>query len=279
LTYHKNSNTLACHLCGHEQHPPTFCPGCNAPQPMKYQGIGTELVEKSLQAIFPDARTLRIDADTTRHKGSHQKLLRAFGTGKADILIGTQMIAKGLHFPAVTLVGVLNTDSALNIPDFRASETVFQLITQVAGRAGRGALAGEVLIQTHMPDNNTIRLAAAQQYDAFYDAEIAARQMFGYPPTMNMVKLGFYGEDREKTHRTATHFQEALQGILGAHYQVHPVMPCGYAKVKNQYRYQFLVRGNAVASAVKAIGVLKERLTIPKTVKMHIDVNPVSTYF
>lgn len=246
---------------------------------MKYQGIGTELVEKSLQAIFPEARTLRLDADTTKHKGSHQKLLRAFGTGKADILIGTQMIAKGLHFPAVTLVGVLNTDSALNIPDFRASETVFQLITQVAGRAGRGALAGEVLIQTHMPENKTILLAAQQEYEKFYEEEIAIRTLFSYPPLIRMIKIGFSGEDEKKTHHAAVYMQESLVNSLPMGFEVHPVMPSGYTKVKDQFRFQFLVRGANIAPAIKAISALKERFNFSKGIKMHIDVNPVSTYF
>ncbi len=130
--------------------PPVECPNCHGRHPLKFQGVGTEKIERSLHAIFPSIRILRIDADTTKHKGSHQKILRDFGTGKADILIGTQMIAKGLHFPEVTLVGVLNSDAGLNIPDYRASENVFQVVTQVAGRSGRGITPGEVIIQTSL---------------------------------------------------------------------------------------------------------------------------------
>ncbi|MBI3236531.1 MAG: primosomal protein N', partial [Chlamydiales bacterium] len=149
LTYHKKEEQLTCHLCSFSlSPPPKQCPECKQGETLQYKGVGTQQVEKTLHAIFPEIRTLRMDADTTRHKGSHEILLKQFRSGKADVLIGTQMIAKGLHFPSVTLVGILSPDGALNIPDFRSSETLFQLITQVAGRSGRGELPGEVVIQT-----------------------------------------------------------------------------------------------------------------------------------
>ena len=202
LTFHLGDNCLSCHLCGHFlAPPPAECPRCRAKKTLKFRGVGTEQIERALHAIFPKIRTLRMDADTTRHKGSHQKLLRDFGTGKADVLVGTQMIAKGHHFPEVTLVGVLNSDASLNIPDFRASETVFQLITQVAGRSGRGNTSGEVIIQTSLPDNATIQYAARQDYAGFYTEEIAAREMFGYPPFKHMAKLLFSGNDLKKPWR------------------------------------------------------------------------------
>ena len=181
---------------------------------MKFRGIGTEQVQKALHAIFSDIRSIRLDADTTRHKGSHQKLLKEFANGKADVLIGTQMIAKGLHFPQVTLVGILNSDSSLHIPDFRASETTFQLITQVAGRAGRGQVAGEVIIQTSMPDNATIQLASKQDYDAFFRDTIQTRKMFGYPPFSQLAKAAFSGSDHKRTFSTAQEFCASMRERL-----------------------------------------------------------------
>lgn len=281
LTYHKGEHVLACHLCGFSlSPPPSACPSCRSPNPMKFRGVGTEQIEKALHAILPDIRTLRMDADTTRHKGNHQKLFRAFGTGKADVLIGTQMIAKGLHFPSVTLVGVLNSDSSLNIPDFRASETVFQLITQVSGRAGRGAIAGEVIIQTCMPDNSTIQIASQQDYNKFYAEEIITREMFHYPPFTQMVKISFSGMDAAKTCQIAEQMREQfIHHLSNVAYEVNAVIPAGYAKVKDKYRYQFLIRGPAVSAINRAITALQQHFKLPKEIKMRIDINPTSTFF
>lgn len=280
LTFHLEENAITCHLCGFSlSPPPSSCTTCHSPNPMKYRGIGTEQVEKALHAIFPDIRTLRIDADTTRHKGSHQKLLRSFGTGKADVLIGTQMIAKGLHFPDVTLVGVLNSDSSLNIPDFRASETVFQLLTQVAGRSGRGIIPGEVLVQTYMPENTTIQLAAAQDYERFYQEETAVRECFQYPPFTQMAKLSFSGENPVTVADHAERLRQHIMSLLPADYILHPVVPAGYAKVKDQFRFQFLIRGPHIYPITRAIEAAQQSVALPSTIKMRIDVNPLSTYF
>lgn len=281
MTYHKGDNALACHLCGFTlSPPPTACPSCRSPNPMKFQGVGTEQIEKALHAIIPGIRTLRMDADTTRHKGSHQKLFRAFGTGKADVLIGTQMIAKGLHFPSVTLVGVLNSDSSLNIPDFRASETAFQLITQVSGRAGRGSLAGEVIIQTCMPDNHTIQMASKQNYVEFFHEEMSSRQIFCYPPFTQMAKISFSGTDAAKTCHAAEQMRQHLISCLkDSAYEVNAVIPAGYAKVKDKYRFQFLVRGPAILTINNAIKTVQQQCVFPKEIKVRIDINPTSTFF
>lgn len=279
LTFHLNENHLACHLCGFNiSPPPTVCPSCRSPT-MKYRGVGTELIERSLHAILPEVRTLRIDADTTRHKGSHQKLFRAFGTGKADVLIGTQMIAKGLHFPAVTLVGVLNSDSGLNIPDFRASETVFQLITQVAGRSGRGSLTGEVVIQTYLPDNTTIQLAADQNYEGFFQSELESRQLFKYPPFSQLAKIVFTGEDAKAISKLGEQFRLQLLQMLPNMYEVHPILPAGYAKIKDKYRFQFLIRGPSIYVINKALESVGSVIMLPRSIQMRIDINPTSTYF
>lgn len=280
LTFHLNEDRLACHLCGfHISPPPKQCPLCKHSETMKFRGVGTEQVEKALHAVLPEVRTLRIDADTTRHKGSHQKLLREFGTGKADVLIGTQMIAKGLHFPEVTLVGVLNSDASLNIPDFRASETVFQLITQVAGRAGRGNICGEVIVQTNLPDNHTIRLAASQDYEKFYEEEIGVRKLFNYPPFSSMVKLTFSGDEVGRVRQFAENFRFRLIEALPADFELHPVVPSGYAKIKNKFRFQLIVRGPSVYPISGAIDTVRQAISYGKGISLLIDVNPTSTFF
>jgi primosomal protein N' (replication factor Y) (superfamily II helicase) len=280
LTFHRGDNHLSCHLCNYTlSPPPSHCLICKTPNPMKYRGIGTELVQKALHAVLPDIRSLRLDADTTRHKGSHQKLLRDFGTGKADVLIGTQMIAKGLHFPEVTLVGVLNSDPALNIPDFRASEITFQLITQVSGRAGRGVISGEVVLQTCVPENSTIQLAAQQNFDTFYAEEISVRQCFHYPPFSSLIKLTCSGPDANQTHNTAEAVRGSLLAQLPTSFECHPVISSGHAKVKDKFRFQFLVKGPNVLTFNKAFASVIEKLKIPHQVRMLVDVNPVSTFF
>jgi primosomal protein N' (replication factor Y) len=279
LTFHFNENHLACHLCGFQINPPPRqCPSCKHSETMKFRGVGTEQIQKALHAILPEIRTMRIDADTTKHKGSHQKLLRDFGSGKADVLIGTQMIAKGLHFPEVTLVGVLNSDASLNIPDFRASETVFQLITQVAGRAGRGNICGEVIVQTNMPENQTIHLAASQNYHKFYEEEITVRRFFNYPPFSSFVKLTFSGEDEHKVQYAAENFRSQLIQALPGDFEVYAIVPSGYAKIKDKFRFQIIVRGPSVYPISHAIDGARQASTYGKSVSLLVDVNPTSTF-
>lgn len=220
-----------------------------------------------------------MDADTTKHKGSHQKILRDFRTGKADVLIGTQMIAKGLHFPDVTLVGVINADPALNIPDFRASETSFQLITQVAGRSGRGVLPGEVIIQTRMPENPTIRLAAEENYLAFAEQELEVRKMFDYPPYSRMAKVTFVGKDEEQVFNEANRFRQQLVALLSNRYEIHPVLPGGYAKIKGMYRFNLIMKGPSAQAISGAIDRVLRESPIGNSVRMGINIDPLSTYF
>lgn len=279
LTFHKADEQLLCHLCGFTLTPaPRACPQCHSSM-MKFQGVGTEQVQKALHAVLPDIRTLRVDADTTRHKGSHQRLLRDFGTGKADVLIGTQMIAKGLHFPQVTLVGVLNSDHALQIPDFRSAEVCFQLMTQVSGRAGRGTTSGEVIIQTFMPNNRTIQLAAQADYATFIGEELKSREFFQYPPFSQLAKLLFTGLNAEQVTATAEQFRKELQEKLPADFELHPVLPCGHPKIKDRYRFQFLVRGHKGYVLSQAIERVQQGTHIPGSVKLLIDINPLSTWF
>jgi primosomal protein N' (replication factor Y) (superfamily II helicase) len=280
MTFHLGDNALTCHLCGYQLiPPPSNCPSCKSSNPLKFRGVGTEQIERALHAIFPTIRTLRIDADTTKHKGSHQRLLRDFGTGKADVLIGTQMIAKGLHFPEVTLVGILNGDAGLHIPDFRASEIVFQLMTQVAGRAGRGVLPGEVIIQTTLPEQPIILHAAQQDYPRFYEEEITTRELFDYPPFSQLAKLRFSGKSAEKTLACAEECRSFLMQLMPSQFEFHAVLPCGYTKVKDQHRYQFLIKGPTMYPLGHAWQRLKEEQKIARDVHCLVDVNPSSTFF
>ena len=276
LTFHKGQNSLSCHLCNYEISPlPAECPDCKAFDTFKFKGAGTEQVERALHAIFPEIRTLRLDADTTRHKGSHDKLFKQFRAGKADVLIGTQMIAKGLHFPSVTLVGVLYADAALHIPDFRAAENVFQLITQVAGRAGRSQLPGEVILQTQLPDHPTLQLAAHLDYPAFFQAEFESRKMFDFPPHTHLVKLTFSGEDPEKTQRFGEEIRLRLISKLPPTFHILPIIPCGYAKIKDQFRFQCIIKGTSTRPVTEILRTLKN----DSKVRLVIDVDPLSTFF
>lgn len=279
LTFHKNEEKVTCHLCGYETPPPKNCLNCGNGHPLKFRGAGTEQIEKALHAIFPSIKTLRIDADTTKHKGSHEKLLREFGSGKADVLIGTQMIAKGLHFPEVTLVGILNSDIGLNTPDFRASETVFQLITQVAGRAGRGHLPGEVILQTTVPDNNTIRYAAQQDFESFFREEIEIRKLFGYPPFYQLAKVTISGKNASQTEMYARKLRQAFLQVMPHTFEFQPVLPSGHSKIKDLYRFQFLFKGPSLYLVNDISEKIKKTHPFPHDIRWFIDINPLSTFF
>jgi primosomal protein N' (replication factor Y) len=280
LTFHLNDNVLACHLCDYRlKPPPRHCPSCKTEGSLKFKGAGTEMVERALHAILPDVRTLRLDADTTRHKGSHELLFKQFKAGKADVLIGTQMIAKGLDFPSVTLVGILNADSALQIPDFRASEHVFQLLTQVAGRSGRGAMAGEVIIQTRMPEHPVISWAAAQQYEEFYNQEIEGRSLFKYPPFSHLVKLVFSGKQEITTLGEAEKLRLELIQKLPPTFEILPVIPSGHAKIKGQFRFQCLIKGEKIGHLLTLLDTLRQTASKSSHVRLFIDVDPLSTFF
>ncbi len=278
LTYHKSESILSCHICEYTiKSNIENCPSCGAKETLKYRGPGTEQVQKALHAIFPQVRTLRMDRDTTKHKGSHDKLFKEFKSGKADVLIGTQMIAKGLHFPHVTLVGILNADSGFHIPDFRSNETVFQLITQVSGRAGRGHLKGEVLIQTFLSDHPIIRLASKEDYESFYQAEIEERKLFAYPPFTRLARIVFSGTDPIKVEKYATDYYATLKRKLDPkEHQILPLSPCGYARIKDRHRFQFIVKTIAIMklSAIIADLLVKKN----NSVKIHVDIDAISTF-
>ncbi len=278
LTFHLGENILACHLCDFRQLKMHTCPSCNAKDELKFKGAGTEMVEKTLHALFPEARTIRMDADTTRKKGSHEQLCKQFKSGKADILIGTQMIAKGLHFPLVTLVGILNADTSLQIPDFRSTEAAFQLLTQAAGRSGRGDLKGEVIVQTLLPEHSALQHASNQNFTSFYDEEIEIRKMFDYPPFTHLIKCTLVGEEEELTLKKAKEIRSFLCKVLPPEVELMPITPAGHAKIQDKFRFQFLLKMKKVIPIEDKIQTATQLMRKDK-IRLCIDVDPLSTFF
>lgn len=241
LTLHMDTKTMNCHYCGFSKEIPHVCPNCQS-RSIRYYGTGTQKAYDELTELFPEARILRMDVDTTRKKGSHQALLEQFGKGEADILLGTQMIAKGLDFPNVTLVGVLNADTALNLPDFRSSERTFQLLTQVAGRAGRAEKTGQVLIQSYNPQHYAILFAKDQDYEGFYAYEMGIRRQLGYPPYYFTIGITLSHKKEEEVLRRAYQVMEILRsGLSDASIILGPT-PKPIARTHNLYHYQILIK-------------------------------------
>ena len=241
LTLHMDTKTMNCHYCGFTKDIPQTCPNC-ASRSIRYYGTGTQKAYDELATLFPEARILRMDVDTTRKKGSHEEILEAFGQGQADILLGTQMIAKGLDFPNVTLVGVLNADTALNLPDFRSSERTFQLLTQVAGRAGRAEKAGQVFIQSYNPQHYAIDFARKQDYEGFYAYEMGIRRQLGYPPYYYTVGLTLSHKDEETVVKKSYQVMDILRSGLSDKVQILGPTPKPIARTHNLYHYQILVK-------------------------------------
>ncbi|MCD2256219.1 primosomal protein N' [Agrilactobacillus fermenti] len=241
LTLHMSSHTLKCHYCGHEEQIPKTCPNCHS-QKIRYYGTGTEKVAQELKQMYPEARIIRMDVDTTRRKGAYEQLLKKFEKREADILLGTQMIAKGLDFPNVTLVGVINADTALGLPDFRASERTFQLLTQVSGRAGRGSKKGEVYVQSYNPDHYAIKLAQKQDYEQFFRQEMRLRHEGGYPPYYFTVLLQTTHPDESQAAKAAYSILKAIQPYLSEQAIILGPTPKAIARVKNQYYYQIIIK-------------------------------------
>ncbi|MFR0585049.1 primosomal protein N' [Lactobacillus porci] len=241
LTMHKDTGMMQCHYCGHAEPVPELCPNCRSRQ-IRFLGTGTQKVQEELAALFPLARVLRMDVDTTRRKGSYEKILDAFGNGEADILLGTQMIAKGLDFPNVTLVGVINADTGLWLPDYNASEKTFELLTQVAGRAGRAEKDGEVMIQTYNPDHYAISLAQKQDYELFYRKEMQMRHAGNYPPYFYTALISIASKNEQNAARESFKIKRRLQARLKAPTIILGPAPAAISRVKNQYYYQILVK-------------------------------------
>ncbi|MFC0473121.1 primosomal protein N' [Halalkalibacter kiskunsagensis] len=241
LTYHRTQNSLKCHYCGHEEKMPTKCDSCGS-EHIRFFGSGTQKVEEELTRVLPEAKVIRMDIDTTRRKGSHERLLSAFGRGEADILLGTQMIAKGLDFPKITLVGVLAADSMLHIPDFRSAERTFQLMEQVSGRAGRHDLKGEVIIQSYTPDHYSIELVKSHDYEQFFQMEMTQRKVGLYPPYVFMVLITISHSELTNVITVSEKVVSFLRRELFESTTVLGPVASPLARIKDRYRYQCMIK-------------------------------------
>jgi primosomal protein N' (replication factor Y) len=278
LTFHRTSDSLVCHYCGDRKTHFGTCENCGSLR-ILFAGIGTQRVEEELQALFPRVQALRLDFDSTRRVGSYEHILRAFGAGEAEILLGTQMVARGLDFPNVTLVGVINADAGLNLPDFRSAERTFQLLTQVAGRAGRGERPGEVVLQTHYPEHYALTAAVVQDYEAFFLKEIALRREREYPPFTRMANLLFDGEEEARVIRAA----EWLGTIIGRDARKGLTLlgpaPQPLSRLKGKHRWHLAIRAPHHATLRQACVVALEEWERTKRehagVRMTIDMDPI----
>ena len=270
LTYHSTERILLCHYCNGQNRILHLCPQCNSPS-IRYFGLGTEKVEDTIARHFPSARLLRWDRDTAKHRRTHEQLLDRFANREADILVGTQMIAKGLDLPGVTLVGVISADIALTLPDFSASERAFTLLTQVAGRAGRGEEAGKVIIQTFNPQHFCIEAASRHDYHEFYAAEIEARQRYGYPPFRQFVKFSYSHENRRRAQNEALLLREMLDQWIDrlglAQTDIVGPAPAVMERIRGKYRWQMIARGPDLHPLLRVIN----------TPGWEVDIDPVST--
>src|SRR5690606_15763482 len=272
----KSSHRLKCHYCSYEEPMPIVCPACQS-EYIRYFGTGTERVEEALTKLIPEARIIRMDVDTTRRKGAHERLLERFRNYEADILLGTQMIAKGLDFENVTLVGVLTADSMLHLPDFRSSEKTFQLLTQVSGRAGRHELPGEVIIQTYTPEHYSVELAGKQNYDQFYKQEMIMRKIGSYSPFYYLSLITVSHEDLMKAVSVTEKITKYIGSRLSENAIILGPVASPMSRVNNRYRYQCLIKYKKEPELKNILKTVIEHY-YPQTVKeglmIHIDVNP-----
>jgi primosomal protein N' (replication factor Y) len=270
MTYHQGADYLICHQCSMTVGIPTICPTCLSPR-VKHFGVGTEQVEVVARQLFPEARVVRWDRDTTQKKGDHERLLSLFANGQADLLIGTQMIAKGLDLPLVTLVGIISADTALRLPDFRSGERTFQLMTQVAGRAGRSTLGGRVVLQTYSPLHYAIQAASRHDYNAFYRHELAFRQEHAYPPTSPLVRLLYSNpsprEAEAGSHKVAEQLTVRLAQLGLPATDILGPAPAFFQRIRSKYRWQIVIRGTAARDLIR---------DVPLGVGWEVDVEPLS---
>ncbi|HMD68363.1 MAG TPA: primosomal protein N', partial [Chitinivibrionales bacterium] len=274
LIYHKAELRLKCHQCGHEEAAPSLCPSCRGEQ-IRFKGTGIQKAEEFIASKFPSARIIRMDQDTTRRKGGHVDIIGRFERREADILIGTQMVAKGLNFPGVALVGVLAADIGLHVPDFRAAEKTFQLLAQVAGRAGRADSAGEVVVQTYFPDEPAVRAAADHDFLEFYNREIVQREELGYPPFGKLVRIVASGPGGPAVAEALGAAARLVRGRWGSSVTVLGPSPAALAKLKNEHRYSLLLKARSARVLGEAAAAVRAS-RVPKSVRLVIDVDPVN---
>jgi primosomal protein N' (replication factor Y) len=277
LTHHWQRAVALCHYCDYEIAAPHVCPQCNSPG-IRYRGLGTQKLEAEVRTRFPEFASLRMDTDTMQSPGSHERALASFRSGDVRILLGTQMIAKGLDFPDVTLVGVVNADTALHLPDFRAAERTFQLLVQVAGRTGRGSRGGRVLVQTFSPDHPAIQAAVRHDYSAFADRELPLRRMLGYPPFASMIRVVVRGTRETITQEFATAIAASAGRSLAPDSKDTRILgpaAAPIAKLRGKYRFQIQLQGPDAATLRAAIRHAQEQLPPPDDVQWIADVDPL----
>jgi primosomal protein N' (replication factor Y) len=274
LTYHRDTSQLVCHVCGRTERAPKVCPSCRDPG-IRHAGVGTQKVEDAVRRIFPKARVARMDADTMARKEAYRETLGAFKEGAIDILVGTQMIAKGLHFPNVTLVGIINADMGLHVPDFRAGERTFQLLTQVAGRAGRGEMEGEVLVQSFTPFSPSIQFARHHDFDGFAQQELEFRERFGFPPFQRMLLITARSRVMERAEFTAQTLVRKLKAVVPPSTSVGEAVPSPLEKSHGSWRFQTALRGPAIRPLARAVQQVLAGLPLPEDVFVAVDVDPV----
>ena len=278
MTYHRTENKLKCHYCGYEENVVTVCPECHSTK-IRYFGTGTQRLEDEIHKIFPNASTIRMDIDTVTKKNSHEEILNKFKNENIDILIGTQMVVKGHHFPNVTLVGVIAADSSLNIDDYRANERTFQILTQVAGRAGRENLPGNVIIQTYNPDNFSIQCAKKQDYKMFYNTEIALRKQLKYPPFCDIILIGFNSLIENEIIKVSDMVYTYLKDKLDEQtFIILKPMPSPVDKIQNRYRWRIIIKGNMTDTANQIINNCLKQVYESnfKNTRVTVDINPNS---
>ena len=277
LTYHHAGRYLQCHHCDFRRRVPDVCPKCGGLR-LRPFGVGTEKVEDAVRRLLPLARTLRMDRDTMARKGAHAETLRAFRRGEADILIGTQMVAKGLDFPNVTLVGVVSADTALNIPDFRAPERAFQLLTQVAGRAGRGKIPGVVIVQTFSPEHESVLFAAQHDYLGFYAQAIEQRREVGYPPFAHMANVVFTDESEDEARKRGYRMANILRAHMGGATDVRLLGPvaCPLSRLRGRYRWHLALRAPAKETLLRLLRAALADMTANERLGLSLDIDPLS---
>lgn len=279
LVFHKKSNTMRCHWCDYQTNMTEICPACGSSD-FKFSGTGTERVEEIVKKLFPSARIARFDSDNLNRKNSYAEILNDFENGKIDILIGTSMSAKGLDNENVTLVGVINSDGSFVFPDFRSSERGFQLLTQVAGRAGRGKYGGSVIFQTFNPDFSVIESAKEQNYQKFYDEEIKMRKEFGYPPYSQVIRLIVSGQEEKRVFQATEEIRNQLQKTtrkytLAEKLSVGSASPCAYEKINGEYRYEILIKNFAEKQGHTLLSKFYKTVKLPNDLRLKIDVSPI----
>jgi len=274
MTFHRNQQRLRCHLCAHEKSPPLRCPECGSKK-IHWMGFGTQKVEDVVQKVLPAARIMRIDADTMQKKNLFRKVLGDFRRGKIDLLVGTQMIAKGLDFPNVTLVGLVDADQSLHIPDFRAAERTFQLLVQVAGRAGRGDRPGDVIVQTFTPSSAPIQFARQGDFDGFLEEELEHRREFGYPPYRSVIRHLFRGRNPEKTAFVAESWAKFLGSQMPPGLEIRGPTPCPLEKARDHYRFHLWYFTGNVSRTITKLVALREKFHSVNDVQDIFDVDPM----